>query len=225
MMTRRLSWLVAGALLLASAPTWSQDEGDNPAPAPAPRARGRRRAPPAPAPAEEGEEDPADDASPRPGSNKAGLEAYLKQRRQAILAAHKARMDFIAAEADIWNKFWVRVRDERNQFELRIARQRLDFFESLGSLEASSYALSLGDFEKLQGNMLKSFEAGQKAKLNAFFAEREARWKEFALNQERDRAEFAAQGDEAWQSQKAGLRETLPEEEAPPSSKGKGKRK
>lgn len=134
------------------------------------------------------------------GVDKRRFEAYVKRRVNKINERHKARMDFLAKESDIWNNFWTKVRDERKLFEIRIGRQMLDLFESLSSLNPEDHAVSMADFERMQANVIKSFETQQRQKLSEFFAAREARWREFVAAQERERADFLAEGPTDWQA-------------------------
>jgi hypothetical protein len=136
------------------------------------------------------------------GVDKKRFESYVKRRVSKIMDHHKARMDFLAKESEIWTSFWTKVRDERKLFEIRIARQMLDVFESVSSLDPGDQANSLGDFEKMQSNVIKSFETQQKQKLSEFFAARDQRWKEFVAQQERERSDFLAESPADWQATK-----------------------
>lgn len=174
-------------------------------PATAQPAESSKKKKPVPAAAERTE---ADEAAPAPtnGVDKASLESYLRDRSERIKELHKSRMDFIAQEAEAWNAFWVKVKDDRLLFEVRITRQRLDLFESLNSLESRNHSPSIVNFEKLQGDIIKTFELEQKQRMVDFFTDHDARWKSFAAQQEKDRLESVADAEMAWQGQKAGLR-------------------
>jgi hypothetical protein len=136
------------------------------------------------------------------GVDKKRFEAYVKRRVSKIMDHHKARMDFLAKESDIWTSFWTKVRDERKLFEIRIARQMLDVFESVSQLDVNDQAASLSDFERLQSNVIKSFETQQRQKLTEFFGARDQRWKEFVGQQERERSDFLAESPTDWQATK-----------------------
>lgn len=160
-----------------------------------------KKARPAPAPAaSEGEVKPAS-----MGRDKAEIEAYLKQRLADIRAGNKAQADFSAAESLVWEEFWSKVKEERELFEVRVAKQRLNVFESLDSLERSEHGKTIADFERMQSNVLKSFENAQKAKMTAFFAAAAQRTKDFAARQEKERASFAADAEAGWRTLKAGF--------------------
>lgn len=148
-------------------------------------------------------------------SSKKALEAYLKDRSERIKQMHKSRQEFIAQETETWNTFWNKVKEDRLLFEVRIIRQRLDLFDSLASLESNSHAPSLVNFEKLQSEVIKTFEQQQKDKMTSFFADRDARSKSFAAQQEKDRAESVADAEAAWREQKGSLRggESEPQDE------------
>lgn len=139
-------------------------------------------------------------------ANKKHFESYLKARLAKINDHHKERMGFMAQEADTWNSFWSKIRDERKLFEIRMTRQTLDLFESLASLDSRDHAQTIADFEKMQGNVVKAFDLQQKGKLGEFFAAREARWKDFVAAQERERGDFLAQATADWQQSKADLK-------------------
>lgn len=140
------------------------------------------------------------------GVNKQKFEAYLKDRLAKISLHHKQRMDYFAKEAETWNSFWTKVKDERRVFEIRMTRQTLDLFESLASLNKSDHPATISDFEKMQGNVVKSFEQQQKSKMAEFFSAREERWRDFAAEQERERSEFLAEATSDWQQSKTKLK-------------------
>lgn len=155
---------------------------------------------------------PADDAEEAPeakpasmGKDKAGIEAYLKERLSSIRTRHKAQADFNDDEARLWQEFWNKIKEERELFEVRVAKQRLNVFESLDSLEVAEHGKTLGDFERMQSNVLKSFEAAQKAKMAAFFTAQAERTKAFAARQEKDRVSFAEDAEASWRQLKSGL--------------------
>lgn len=136
------------------------------------------------------------------GIDKKRFEGYLKKRVEKIKDSHKARMDFFAKEAETWKKFWDKVRDERQVFEVRVTRQTLDLFESLGSLDPKTHPTTIANFEKMHGDIMRAFEQAQRDKMQDFFAEREARWKEFYAEQEKERADFMAEAQAGWQDNK-----------------------
>lgn len=136
------------------------------------------------------------------GIDKKRFEGYLKKRVEKIKGAHKTRMDFFAKEAETWKRFWDKVRDERQVFEVRVTRQTLDLFESLGSLDPKTHPTTIANFEKMHGDIMRAFEQAQREKMQDFFAEREARWKEFYAEQEKDRVDFMAEAQAGWQDNK-----------------------
>lgn len=219
-LNRFLSWLIV-ASFLAAVPAMAQDSArpkkkkakpvveeeeaveeeaaeEEEAPAP-PKKKGNGKKAPAAAPAAE--------AAPTPVAFEKGLlEAYLKERTQRIKDMHKGQLKFIADEVETWNQFWNKLKDDRMLFEVRIARQRLDLFESLASLDPRDQAPSISDFEKLQSNVIRSFELSQKQKMQDFFLSRESRWKDFAAVQERDRQELVVDAESSWREQKVSSR-------------------
>jgi hypothetical protein len=202
-MKRTLLFALALALLAAA----------NPAHAAAPAKKKKK------APADT--EDKMEELKAASSVDKKRFEAYLKDRLSKINDHHQERMDFLAKEADTWNSFWSKVRDERKVFEIRITRQTLDLFESLASLDPKDHATTIADFEKMQGNVVKSFEMQQKLKMTEFFAAREARWKDFAAAQETERTDFLAQASADWQQSKQSLKNPNLAAEAPAAEEAK----
>lgn len=142
------------------------------------------------------------------GKDKAGIEAYLKERLSSIRARHKAQGDFNSEAGEQWQEFWNKIKEERELFEVRVAKQRLNVFESLDSLEPKEHGKTIADFERMQSNVLKSFEAAQRAKMAAFFTAQAERTKSFAARQEKDRVSFAEEAEASWRLLKAGLPST-----------------
>lgn len=142
------------------------------------------------------------------GKDKAGIEAYLKERLASIRTRHKAQGDFNADEDQQWQEFWNKVKEERELFEVRVAKQRLNVFESLDSLERKEQGKTIADFERMQSNVLRSFETAQRAKMTAFFTAQAERTKAFAARQEKDRAAFAEEAEASWRQLKSGLAST-----------------
>lgn len=151
------------------------------------------------------EETSSADAAEKPasmGKDKAGIEAYLKERLNSIRARHKAQVDFNTDEDQQWQEFWNKIKEERELFEVRVAKQRLNVFESLDSLEKAEHGKTLADFERMQSNVLKSFETAQRAKMTAFFAAQAERMKAFAARQEKERLSFAEDAEASWRQLK-----------------------
>lgn len=178
-------WPLASALLLAVA-----------APTSARAATPKKAAATAEAPAE---------AKSSMGKDKSEIEAYLKGRLAAIRAGNKAQVDFNAAENQRWTEFWNKVKEERELFEVRVAKQRLNVFESLDSLERHEHGKTIEDFERMQTNVLRSFETAQRNRMGAFFAAQGERFKSFSAKQEKDRKAFADEAEASWRQLKAGL--------------------
>ncbi|MBI4424856.1 MAG: hypothetical protein HY554_14080 [Elusimicrobia bacterium] len=173
-----------GRLLAQEADLAAEEEEAAPAPAPAAAAKKPRTM----------------------GRDKSGIEAYLKHRLSAMKVSHKARLDIMTKDSQEWSAFWNKVKDERNLFEVRIARQRLDLFESLGSLEAKEHSATIADFERLQTGVIRAFEKGQQARMQEFFTARERRWRDFYAAQEKERAALAAEVDASWSQLKSAMK-------------------
>jgi hypothetical protein len=151
--------------------------------------------------------EPAVEATPDgekgPGADgRKRLENYLAERTKKFQLAHASRMEFSGHETLVWEEYWGKVREARKTFELRTARQTVDLFSTLETLEPKDHASTIADYEKLRGTMVKSFETQEKQKMQEFFVARETRWKQFAEAQERDRVAFAAEAEAAWQNDK-----------------------
>ncbi|MBI4386577.1 MAG: hypothetical protein HY551_04285 [Elusimicrobia bacterium] len=194
-MSKKLWVAFLCVLLLSPAGTlWSRSQ-DSPSRRKA--AKGRRAAPAAARPAL---------TKAKHGGNtlQARLEEFLRKRQAQLERDHKARMDFMARETELWTGFWSKVFEERSLFEVRIARQRLDTLESLASLDGKDRESALSDFEKLQVTQIKSFEDKQQRKMQEFFAQRQSRLKDFEMETEQGRAALANDAYAQWQAQRAG---------------------
>lgn len=142
--------------------------------------------------------------SARQGSanRKEAIEAYLKGRMEKLEKVYTVQQDFGRRFGEAWESFWSKVFEERKLFEVRIARQRHNLFESLASLEPAAHAQAIADFDKLQNNLIKSFEDAQKARMAEFFAKANADFKQFAAEQEKQRAAFTTEALQSWQAQR-----------------------
>jgi hypothetical protein len=199
---RALAIALVGALLAARAPSVSAQPGymRNPEVS-------KKKAP---------EEEPAEEPQPekkRParkraakptamGNDKAAIEAYLQSRLGQLQKAHRSQETFGRKLNTTWEAFWGKVFKERKLFEVRIARQRLDLFESLGSLDNASHGATIADYERLQSNQMKAFEDSQRQKMAEFFNQMLEEVREYSVDQERARQDFLAQALDAWQQQK-----------------------
>ena len=59
------------------------------------------------------------------------------------------RMTFSSREALLWEEFWGKDREARKTFELRTARQAVDLFSTLETLDPKDHAPTIADFETL----------------------------------------------------------------------------
>lgn len=146
--------------------------------------------------------DLAEDGKPSAEDGKKRVETYLAERTKKLQDAHAARLAFSSRETLLWEEFWGKDRDARKTFELRTARQAVDLFSTLETLDPKDHATTIADFDKLRGTMVKAFESQQKQKMQEFFGARQTRWTQFADAQERDRVAFAAEADASWQDDK-----------------------
>lgn len=145
-----------------------------------------------------------DDKEAVAGTTKESIEAYLQKRLERLKGVHDNQESFGKGFGSAWKKFWSDLFEERKLFEVRMARQRLNLFESLSSLSPSYHAGTISDFERLQSNQIKSFEDAQKAKMDEYFAKQLSDIKTFAMEQESIRLEFMNSAIKSWQAQKSG---------------------
>lgn len=160
----------------------------------------------APQPAPKRKKKAAKDKDDAYGNDKKSIEAYLQSRLAQLQKSYRAQESFGKRTAGAWSSHWSRVYEERKVFEVRMARQRLNIFESLASLDTAAHSQTIADFERMQANVLKSFEDSQKQKMADFFNQMMADLKQFSTEQEATRAEFMADAHAAWQSQKSGAK-------------------
>lgn len=152
-------------------------------------------------------QDEEEDAKPlkgRASSDPQGIKAYLDGRLGQIKRSFVEQESFGKKLSGDWQDFWGKIYEERKVFEIRMARQRINLFESLSSLDSRNHGETIGDYERLQANQIKAFEQGQKDKMSRFFMEIESNMKRFENEQERLRSELLAQSVSSWESQKKG---------------------
>lgn len=174
--------------------------------APAPKRRGKR-APPKEADDEESEDAPVRKKSKKPVDGKAMVEEYLRDRLVIAQKNYHDQKSFGSKMSDSWEKFFAGIFEDRKRFETSIARQRLNLFETLSSVGPSYHSQAVGDFERMQTTMLKSFEASQKQKMDDFFGRMLDDVKSYAADQEKKRIELVNVSMDAWKDQKSLLGE------------------
>lgn len=135
----------------------------------------------------------------------------LKLRLAEIAKVFKNQMGFAKSELEVWKEFWTKARDERGLFEMRLAKQRDGFVESLRSLDPRDHGQSLVDYETMQNNVMRSFEENQSAKIREFILERENKIREFGATQESERSRLAQSTQDSWEEEKARMNLTSPE--------------
>lgn len=147
-----------------------------------------------------------DDKVARPrtaGRDKESIENYLQARLKAIKKVYRAQGNFGRRMKSSWDNFWNKVYEDRKLFEVRLARQRLNLFESLASLDRSSHPAALTDFDKLQNTQTKAFENDLRKKMAQYFSQLNTDLRDYSAKQEKDRQEFVTQANQAWKAQKA----------------------
>lgn len=138
------------------------------------------------------------------GTDKASIEAYLQSRLKELKGTHKDRGVFGGKMKVGWDKFWDQLHEDRKQFEINMARQRLNLFDTLSSLDPTKHAATIRHFEQLQDTQIKGFEDDVKGRMDGYFKQLGADLREFALKQEKERMEFQSQAEAAWRAQRAG---------------------
>ncbi|MFA6028512.1 MAG: hypothetical protein WC969_01530 [Elusimicrobiota bacterium] len=197
---------------------------------PAPRKRRRRKAVPAgeqtqigeaPAPSAEGtpplpgtepEAAAASRETPEAARETPSLESAEGRMVKAYVENRVVELKRSAAEQDAygrklgddWAAFWAKMNRERRQFELSIARQRLNLFETLATLEPSSYAQTLAKYESYQSQQIFAFDKAQKQALETFFSGMHADLRQFGSDQQKQH-ELAIKGlKSSWETMKKG---------------------
>jgi len=146
------------------------------------------------------------------GSTKEDIEAYLQRRLAKLKKEHDSQQGFGRGMTAAWKKFWSDAYEERKLFEVRMARQRLNLFESLASLSPDYHAETVANFEKLQGTQIRSFEDDQLKKMAEYMTRQMGDLRNFADEQEKGYSGFVAEADAAWRAQKVSDRKEESEE-------------
>lgn len=143
-----------------------------------------------------------DKEAPKAGADKQSIEAYLKSRLDTLEEFHKDQDSFGRRMGNAWKQFWKQVYEDRKLFEVRLARQRLNLFESLASLDPAAHRQTVADFDRLQDTQFKSFEGELKARMDHYVNQLTSDLKDFAAKQEKQRAAFLAEAQDAWKKQR-----------------------
>lgn len=147
------------------------------------------------------DDDDSEDSA-RPLSSKQEIEIHLQSRIKRLKKFHKGHMLFGRRMNASWVKFWDKIYDDRKLFDVRMARQRLNLFESLASLEPSAHRNTITDFERLQTTQVKSFESNLKKKMSEYLSQLADDLKDFTAEEEEKRKIFNRDLMDSWQSQK-----------------------
>lgn len=172
----------------------------------------KRRGKKAPAQEDASDEEGSDEApvkkkAKKPADGKGMVEEYLRDRLVIAQKNYHDQKAFGSKMSERWDKFFAEIFEDRKRFETSIARQRLNLFETLSSVGPSYHAQAVGDFERMQTTMLKSFEASQKQKMDDFFGRMLDDVKVYSAEQEKKRVELVNVSMEAWKDQKSLLGE------------------
>jgi len=143
----------------------------------------------------------AEDALPAGGDSKS-INAYLMGRLKELQESHVEQENFGRALNKAWTDFWQQAFSDRKDFDIKMARQRLNHFQTLASVDQDYRRQATSDFEKLQAGLTKSFEASQRKKLEQFVNQLLGEMKSFGLQQDKWLLQFMAESDVAWKAQK-----------------------
>ena len=178
------------------------------------------------APPAEEEEAPAPKAKAKKrkaSDGKGMVEEYLRDRLTVAQKNHHDQKAFGTKVSERWDKFFNEIFEDRKRFETSIARQRLNLFETMSSVGPGYRDQAVGDFERMQGTMLKSFEGSQKQKMDEFFGRLLEDYKAYIVEQDRKRAELVASSVEAWKDQRTVTDAADKSEKAEKKKRGKEK--
>lgn len=192
-----IRWLFIYVVALAAAPGSLRAQPGYGRPWGEPVRSEAKETPQAPKPSKAKEKD-----VPKAGADKESIEAYLKSRLDLLEQFHKDQESFGRRMGNAWKQFWKQVYEDRKLFEVRLARQRLNLFESLASLDPASHRQTVADFDRLQATQFKSFETELKARMDHYFNQLAADLKDYAAKQEKQRAAFLVEAEEAWKKQR-----------------------
>jgi hypothetical protein len=97
------------------------------------------------------------------------INAYLTARLKQLQDSHRGQEAFGKKSAAAWADFWRQIYNDRKDFDIKMARQRLNHFQILDSLDPADRRQATADFEKTQAGLKRSFEVYQRRKLQEFF--------------------------------------------------------
>ncbi len=149
----------------------------------------------------------ADDAEARPRrkaapDGKGSVEDTLRERLALAQKNFHEQKVFGEKMAAGWEKFFTELFEDRKRFETSIARQRLNLFETMASVGPGFQSQAVGDFERMQSTMLRSFEASQKKKVDEYFGRMIEDLKAYGMEQTRKSTELVTAAMDAWKDQK-----------------------
>jgi len=155
---------------------------------------------------EEAESEPEPEVR-KPMSSKEEIERHLQARIKTLKEFHKGQMIFGQRMNASWVKFWDKTYADRKLFDVRMARQRLNLFESLASLDVDSHAATVADFDRLQMTQIRAFESDIQKRMSSYLTQMMADLKVFTEDQEKKREEFNRSLIESWSDQKTTRKE------------------
>ena len=136
------------------------------------------------------------------GSGQESINSYVKARLKELQTAKNNQTSFGRRMSNGWTAFWQQAYNDRKAFDLNIARQRIDHFKTLDSIDESDHRQAMADFDRLQTNLIKSFEASHRRRIEGFFDQLARSLKDFQAEQLKWNVEFMQAGMDAWDLQK-----------------------
>lgn len=167
-----------------------------------------------------------EDEAPADANETEMVKNYLKGRLSQLKRSHTEQEAFGKKFNSDWQDFWKALYDKRRDFEIRMAKQRLNHFEVLSSFSADNKSArdrAIANYEVTQNNLIKAFEDEQQESLKKFFSKVDADVKKFGAEQEKQRQEFLNQTLASWDKQKKVGKGGKDEKDEKGKSKKKGR--
>ncbi|MFA5138804.1 MAG: hypothetical protein WC728_06170 [Elusimicrobiota bacterium] len=147
-------------------------------------------------------QDDAVEPGQKTDGDRKNINAYLKVRLKQLEDSHRAQEIFGRRMSKAWDDFWTRCYNSRKDFDVSIARNRLNHMQTLATLDPEYHKQMTSKFEDLQSVQLQSFEKSQKKDLAEFFTQLQNDVKAFQAEQDKWLTSFMTEATQAWLEQK-----------------------
>lgn len=151
-------------------------------------------------------QDEAVEPAQKSEGDRKNINAYLKQRLKQLDDSHRAQDVFGKRMGEAWDDFWMRCYNSRKDFDVSVARNRLNHMQTLATLAPEYHKQMTSKFDDLQAVQLQSFEKSQKKELAEFFDQFLSDVKAFQTEQDGWLAGYMTEAAQAWEEQKLGGR-------------------